>query len=180
MNSECYIYTFTGEKFFPLIPETSKIKIEDIAHALANTCRFTGHVKEFYSVAQHSVYVSLDCPKKLALAGLLHDASEAYLCDVSSPVKRLDSMKPYRDAEAGLQKIIYEHFAVPFMEPPPKVKDADMRVYRTEVDNLMSYPVEGERATSISDFRPWLPREAEFEFLRRYAILTSKKGAQKP
>ncbi len=174
----CYIYTYSGQKFFPLLPELEKILILDIAHALSNICRFTGHVKSFYSVAQHSVLVSLDCPPKLALAGLLHDASEAYLCDVSSPVKKLDSMKTYREVEEKLQAIIYSKFGVPFTTPPPKVHDSDVRVYRTEVENLMPYKAEGERA-DIPDFKAWSPDRAENEFLARYAILTSK-GAKKP
>lgn len=175
----CYIYTYTGIKFFPLLPESSLIRVEDIAHALSNICRFTGHVATFYSVAQHSVYVSQDRPKKLALAGLLHDASEAYLCDVSSPVKKLDSMKPYRSSEAQLQKAIYECFGVPYGEPPKQVKDADTRVYRTEVLHLMPYEAEGEKAI-IPNFRAWSPKEAELAFLERYATIVGKKGAKKP
>lgn len=128
-------------------------------------------------MAQHSVAVSMDCPKKLALAGLLHDASEAYLCDVSSPVKKLDSMKTYRDAEEKLQSVIYSKFGVPFMTPPPKVKESDMKVYRSEVDLLMLYKETGQRAAPILE--AWGPEKSRDEFLARYAILT-KKGAKKP
>lgn len=177
--SECYIYTFTGQKFFPLVPEPEKIHIEDIAHALGNICRYTGQSKKFYSVAQHSVYVSMDVPKKLSLAGLLHDASEAYICDISSPVKKLDSMRTYREVEEKLQGVIYARFGVPFSEPPAKVKDADMRVFRTEADSLMCFSPEGERATSIGHFETWSPEKAKDEFLKRYDIIT-KKGSTKP
>lgn len=176
---KCYIYTRSGKKFFPAIPEPADILIEDIAHALSNTCRFTGHVKSFYSVAQHSVYVSMDVPKKYALAGLLHDASEAYLCDVSAPVKKLPSMKSYREMEEHLQNVIFRKYGldIRYMAGAyKKVKDADERVFRLETDLLMQpnfEVVEGPRA-GIAPFEPWEPEKARDEFLKRYAILTSK------
>src|ERR1017187_10636100 len=76
------ITTFSGIHFWPLLPNPADIRIEDIAHALSNQCRFAGHAREFYSVAEHSVRVSQLCPPEDALWGLLHDASEAYLTDV--------------------------------------------------------------------------------------------------
>lgn len=176
---ECYIYTRSGQKFFPLLPEPEKILIEDISWALSHICRFTGHVSSFYSVAQHSVLVSLECPKKLALAGLLHDASEAYLCDVSSPVKKLDSMRTYREAEEKLQATIYAKFGVPFTIPPPKVKEADQTIYRTEVHHLMPYQESGKTSTSIGSFQAWSPEKSRDEFLKRYGILTGNKSSKK-
>src|SRR5579885_2784587 len=84
-----WIQTYCGVAFYPLDPRPEEILIEDIAHALSMLCRFTGHVKRFYSVAQHCVYVSHRCDPKDALWGLLHDAAEAYLNDISRPVKSL-------------------------------------------------------------------------------------------
>lgn len=176
---ECYIYTFTGHKFFPMIPDPEKISLVDIAHALSNICRFTGQSSSFYSVAQHSVYVSMEVPKKLALVGLLHDASEAYLCDVSSPVKKLDSMRTYREAEAALEKAIFERFGLGHLVPSAKVKDADLRVFRSEARQLMCFSPEGPQATCFENFQAWAPEKAKAEFLARYDILTTK-GAKKP
>lgn len=82
-----WIQTFLGKPFWPLSPRPEDIDIRDIAHALAMTCRFTGHSQKFYSVAEHSVRVSRIVPAQFALHGLLHDASEAYLCDLSRPIK---------------------------------------------------------------------------------------------
>ena len=84
-----WIETYTGKKVYPLRPDEETLCVEDIAHALALTCRFGGHCSEFYSVAQHSCLVSDLCPDGLKLAGLMHDAAEAYLGDVVSPIKPL-------------------------------------------------------------------------------------------
>ena len=73
---ESYIETVSGRKFYFLNPNPEDIDIEDIAHALSMQCRFTGHTKWFYSVAEHAIWVSYLVPVHLALEGLLHDASE--------------------------------------------------------------------------------------------------------
>src|ERR1035441_1601867 len=97
------ITTFSGVRFWPLIPNPADIRIEDIAHALSNQCRFGGHTREFYSVAEHSVRVSQLCTPENALWGLLHDASEAYLSDVTAPITELPQLEAYRAAERSLQ-----------------------------------------------------------------------------
>ena len=84
-----WFLTSTGRRFVPQLPAASKIDIEDIAHALSQLCRFGGHCCEFYSVAQHSVIVSLNVPPEHRFAALMHDAAEAYLGDVIQPIKRL-------------------------------------------------------------------------------------------
>lgn len=100
--------------------QPSEIDIDDIAHSLANICRFVGHVPEHYSVAQHSVIVSRMVPRALALQALLHDASEAYLGDVSHYLKRAPELAGYRDLEDAIQGLIFERFGVP--------RDMDERV----------------------------------------------------
>ncbi|MDE1867451.1 MAG: hypothetical protein KGI08_07060 [Thaumarchaeota archaeon] len=108
--AEPYIETYTGEKFYFLNPTPDMIHIEDIAHALANQCRFTGHSSKFYSVAEHSIYVSKLCGN--SIAGLLHDASEAYLTDVASPVKPF--LHNYKTLEDKLMKAIATKFNFPY------------------------------------------------------------------
>ncbi len=85
-----YIATYTGKQFYPLDPRPEDVCLEDIAHSLSNLCRFTGHTDtdRFYSVAQHSVICSTIVAPEAALLALLHDAAEAYLGDISRPLKR--------------------------------------------------------------------------------------------
>lgn len=72
-----YIETWSGLDLYLPDPDPSSIVIEDIAHALSRVCRFAGHVDRFYSVAEHSIHVSLAVPHKYALQGLLHDATRS-------------------------------------------------------------------------------------------------------
>ena len=84
-----WITTQSGKHFDFNNLSAADICIEDISCALSNLCRFTGHVQDFYSVAQHSVHVSYLVPPEFALEALLHDAAEAYCNDISAPRKRL-------------------------------------------------------------------------------------------
>ena len=146
-----WIQTFTGKQFWPLDPRPGDIHIEDIAHALSNICRFTGHCRTFYSVAEHSVRVAATLPQRCELWGLLHDASEAYLCDLPRPVKRSGALGVlYCEAERKLSMAVAEKFALDWPEPP-EVKLADDILLVTEQRDLMGRPpeaVEGSRSAS--------------------------------
>jgi hypothetical protein len=131
-----WIQTFTGKAFWPLDPQPSEIDIEDIAHALSNSCRFTGHVKKFYSVAEHSIHVSRICAPEDALWGLLHDASEAYICDIARPVKLLPFMDGYREVEGCLMGHLVKRFGLP-LEQPDSVTVADKVMLAIEARDLM-------------------------------------------
>jgi len=110
------ILTFSGRVIDPLDPDPKQIVIEDIAHALSLQCRYGGHCKRFYSVAEHSVliwrYIWYHVNKKSAL---LHDAAEAYLVDVPSPVK--DSIPQYASIEDNLSRIIAKKFGAIYPWP---------------------------------------------------------------
>lgn len=111
-----YIRTFSGVKFYPLSPDPADVRLVDIAHHLSHQCRWAGAVKSFYSVALHSLHVSMMCRKENALAALMHDAAEAYLCDMPSPVKL--GMPEYNAHEDQLMRTISSvfHFEYPFAD----------------------------------------------------------------
>ena len=167
------ITTFSGIRFWPLLPNPADILIADIAHALAHQCRFGGHASKFYSVAEHSVHVSRLCLHEHALLGLLHDASEAYLVDLPRQLKLLPEFAAYREAERRLQRAVAVRFGLS-EEQPASVTEADDTMLWIEAHSLLgSMPVEAIRDTrppfEITD--PLLPVEAEWLFLCRFMEL---------
>ncbi len=168
----------SGGTFHPTNPDPTEVKIEDIAHALGNICRFGGHTSEFYSVAQHSVLVSRCCPPEYALEGLLHDASEAYLGDVVRPLKRSPIMRPYVRAEEAVAAAIETALGIKNAEA--EIKAADRRVLWAEARDFMGGPVWAKSASEeqgldpypsdpIEAWSPWLSKQL---FMNRYRRLT--------
>lgn len=107
------IRTYTGVMFDPLNPDPELVNITDIAHALSLLCRANGHFRNFYSVAQHSINCMEEARArghsgKVQLACLLHDASEAYLSDVTRPVKQ--EIPKYLEIEKPLQDLIWKKY----------------------------------------------------------------------
>lgn len=151
------ITLYSGGRYYPQAVFRSDFEIRDIAHALSLMPRFAGHSPRFISVAQHSVEVSETCAPDDALWGLLHDASEAYLMDIPSPIKHTPIMAGYRQLEEETMVAICGTFGLPPNEPP-SVRQADR-------SNLRSNWVNPE---------PWDPEVAEVLFLSRYFKLTGK------
>lgn len=134
-----FMQTASGKSFHPTKPSVEIIDIGDIAHALSNLCRFAGHTKHFYSVAQHSVIVAAIVKmkggsKRDQLHGLLHDATEAYLTDVPTPVKRL--LPDYKTIEEKVYVCIAEKFGLD-QALPKIVHMADGIALATEAEALM-------------------------------------------
>lgn len=134
-----WMATFSGGKFWPLDPRSEDVRIEDIAHGLSLQPRFAGQTAAFYSVAQHSVEVSLRCDHLDALWGLLHDASEAYLSDLVSPLKHGRDLTGYRMAESRVMDAVREAFGLVGPEPE-SVYRADRAVLRDEQLHVMRMP----------------------------------------
>jgi hypothetical protein len=162
-----WIETYTGRQFWPLDPRVEDIDIEDIAHALAMKCRYGGHTKWFYSVAQHSVLVAENVAPENRLAALLHDASEAYLADVPRPVKPY--LEGYGKIEAAIDTVIAEKFGVVFPWAE-EIKTVDHRILADERAALMApMAVSAEQwGAGLEPLRvpiyPWNPEHAESQF----------------
>src|SRR5260221_5059244 len=172
-----WIVTFSGKRFFPFDPGVEDIDVNDIIHALSNLCRFNGHSTTFYSVAQHAILVSLLCPPEHQLYGLLHDASEAYLADIPSPLKKLAEFQAYRDAEKRLMGVICNVFGLPG-EEPAIVKVVDKRMLSTEARDLTFTQGMGwTMNVEPYDFhiKPWAPDYAKIRFMARFHELTGKR-----
>jgi 5'-deoxynucleotidase YfbR-like HD superfamily hydrolase len=135
-------------------------------------CRFGGHCADFWSVAQHSVCVSRIVPPEDALAGLLHDAAEAYLVDLPRPIKRF--MPTYRAAEQRIARVIGQRFSVELVELPAPVKHADEVMLATEKRDLMlnSYRDWGPLPEPLAErLVPRSPMLAKADFLERLSEL---------
>lgn len=185
-----WIQTFMGKKFHPLDPRPEDVDVRDIAHALANLCRFTGHTKTFYSVAQHCVIASLHVSAEAALPALLHDAAEAYMGDIARPWKRylfagddLNGLTKLKDLEYALLDVIFFALGCPSRSLPiwGEVDRVDSLMLVTEARDFMAPLVEGwphvpENGFDILPDRisPWTPGKSEYEFLRRFTELKGK------
>jgi len=163
-----------------MVPDVDLIDIKDIAHALSLQCRYAGHVREFYSVAEHSVRVSMACARGDALWGLLHDASEAYILDIPKPLKDFLGTI-YKDAETVLMSFIATRFGLRG-SVPASVHRADKLVLNTEARDLLPplfndpHWIDKSNVQSYT-IRPLGPAAAERWFLERYRELTKVKAA---
>jgi hypothetical protein len=156
MPEDCLL-TNSGLLINVFEPTEDMICIEDIAHGLSNQCRFAGHIKRYYSVAQHSVLCMRMATKDNKLAALLHDGTEAMICDLPSPVKR--RMPEYKKMEDKLMIAIAKkfNFEYPFDK---EIKIIDMEMLQIEWDNLVE--------TNDKDFICWSPAKAKRIFLKEY------------
>lgn len=173
------IQTIAGRYFDLTAPAIRPQDIAEIAHALSMLCRFTGHCRRFYSVAQHSVLVSRTVPRHLALVGLLHDAHEAYVGDVSAPLKVL--LPDFKTVEMRCESELARCFNLPFPYPQA-IKDAERIVGATERRDLMP----ADDGVNTNEWREYLrgalplpkrirpigPGPAKNQFLQRFAELT--------
>lgn len=172
-----WIQTRKGTRFDLLEPDPDALDIEEIAHSLSLLCRFTGHTRRFMSVAQHSVIVSELTPPEHAFDGLMHDATEAYVGDVSRPLKRL--LPDYKQIEAGIASAISQRFSV--SDPLPEaVKVADNISLLWERRDLMATPPESWSEETVlamvpvQTLEPWPSEYAAAVFLRKFRELGGK------
>ncbi len=178
--------TFTGRQFWTLDPRIEDIDVRDIAHALALQCRFAGHCRVHYSVAEHCVRVAdllmaQTGEAGIALAGLLHDASEAYCVDVPRP------LKPYLAGYKAIEREV-EHTIERWADLYPGalsdviVKRADEVLLVMEARDLMSPPpapwsfAQGALAEALAEvIVPWSWEVAERVYLSRFESLVGAR-----
>lgn len=165
------IVTWTGRRVFPLDPRPVDIDIRDIARHLAFTNRWRGAIRFEFSVALHSVLVSRLAPPGFRLAGLLHDAPEAYLGELASPIK--PGMPEYVAIETRLGQVVAQRFGLADLEPP-EVKAIDRRIAADEALALLRHPHLISRLPEPLGvrIRHVRPERAFRMFLFRYAELT--------
>ena len=166
------ILTRSGVYFDLAAPVPEMVHVDDIAHALSRLCRFTGHTLPFYSVAQHSVLVSRLVAPPFALEALLHDAHEAYVGDVSSPLKAL--LPEYREIERRVEQVVRTRFGLP-REMSPQVKGADLAALATEQRDVMrnadAWPVLAGVKPQPGEIVAYGCATAKRWFLQRFAEL---------
>lgn len=190
-----WMQTYTGLRFYVMDPRPEDVTIEDIAHALALQCRYNGHCRDFYSVAQHSVLVShvveqaerekfLASPMtlverqryaQLIITALLHDASEAYLGDMVRPLKR--HQPSYKRAEVAVDLAILRRMRLPLEDfaGVELIKQADNILLATERRDLMTHELDWDAEELLAPLEeriePLSPEDAEQMFLGRFRSL---------
>ena len=172
MNIDVYresIETYTGQIVRPLLMRLRDLDIRDIAHALSMKCRYTGHCQSYFSVAQHSVQMSIFALPGTAEWRLMHDVGEAYLPDIASPIKHRFPL--IVEAEKHILNLVREKWSLPPYDFD-EVHKADVAMGRWEAHNLMKRVAGFEW---FSHFNPldgtplmsWYPGLAEHMFLER-------------
>lgn len=178
-TEKAWIQVASGGILHVLDPRQEEINIVDIAHALSMMCRFTGHVRNFYSVAEHALHCSFLVPEEDALWALLHDAPEYALADLNRPVKHFTNIgEEYSRVEKTIMNAICEKFGLQLDEPESVLK-ADNAMLYAEKEQLLPFvewtfnwtmnPKAADRKV-----RCWSPEIAKTEFLHRFFELTNQ------
>jgi hypothetical protein len=136
--------TFTGRKVWPLDFREQDVSVVDIVHSLSMICRFGGHTRHFYSVAEHSGLVALEVLRRtndavMALQGLFHDAAEAYIGDMCRPMKRCAEFEAYRGMEENIRAVIFYKLDIGNGILPEVVDDVDNELLDIEAKQLMTH-----------------------------------------
>ncbi len=170
---QTFITTFMENHVDFLNPDPKTIQIEDIAHALALIPRFGGHTGRLYSVAQHSIHVAELCPPELKLISLMHDANEAYLGDIITPIKNV--MPGFRALEDRFHAVICERFEISRIIPE-EVRRADALMLAMEARDLMHVnPKDWGMDMDLPPQRiiPWEAERAKAYFLDQFRTFSA-------
>ena len=182
-----YLQTVSGRWVNPFDPDPEQLDAGDIARALANLCRFGGHSRTFYSVAQHSVIVSELVEQRGGdvedvFAALMHDATEAYLGDMPHPLKHRSPLgAAFKAAEKQLEQAIRDRFRI--KPDVPEIKRVDSALLATERRAFSAEQWHWPELDGVEpldmDLQAWPPDEAERVFAERYAELDARRALPK-
>ncbi|MBN1477694.1 HD domain-containing protein [Candidatus Sumerlaeota bacterium] len=185
-----WLQVHSGHALWPLDPRPEEIRIGDVAQGLSHLCRFGGQCRVFYSVAQHSVFVAEICAELArdldpeaqrlnTLAGLLHDAPEAFIADVPRPVK--NHLPPFHEIEARLWDVCARKWGLADPESGEPLYDVDLvrcgddTALITEKRDLMAvemrWGLEDHLTPLARRVEPVPPEEARAMFLAEFERL---------
>jgi uncharacterized protein len=178
-----FLQTVSGRWVNPFDPDPDQLDAGDIARALANQCRFGGHSRVFYSVAQHSVILSQLVEQRGGdiedvFAALMHDATEAYLGDMPHPLKHRSPLgAAFKGAEEHLGHAIRARFRI--KPDVPEIKRVDRALLASERRAFSAerwhWPeLEGVEPLEIK-LTAWLPDQAAQAFTQRFAELEARR-----
>lgn len=173
-----YIATLSGARFYLQEQNIEDIPIEDIAHALSMNCRFNGHTRDFYSVAEHCIHVSNLVSEKNALWGLLHDATEAFVPDMPRPFKKV--IQGFSEYEDKIGRAIANWYGLVW-PMPEEVHIIDQHIVAIEADALFPNKPDWTRYYNKELFEEWdgpipLPPDlAEQFWLDRFNYLVKNR-----
>jgi hypothetical protein len=184
-----WILTQKGHAFSFDDVEYNIYDIDDIAHSLAMTCRYGGMSRWHYSVAQHSVLIAREIwyqtyDPSAALDGLMHDAEEAYMGDMKTPLKNL--MPDFRAMSDRVDSAIrktFAHYGVP-ATIQPLTKEYDTRILLDEKRALLPddgprWPIETDGTEPLGVLiSRWTPQEAKAAFLDNYRYFTNEASVR--
>lgn len=169
-----WVRTYTGGRFYPLAPRVEDVRLYDIAAALSCINRFTGHAPGSVSVGAHSLRVASYVPEQYRLAALLHDAAEAYLNDIASPVKAhsvlrtASGLRDFRDHESVVLNVIFEGLGLSTENrarvDSAEVRAADQAAFEDECRRFIGV---GEVVFATAEHTPD-PRDVRDAFIRAF------------
>jgi hypothetical protein len=181
-----WISLLSGAKFNYNKPEESDVTLHDIASALSNVCRFSGHLPRFYSVAQHLVNASYIVTSENAFTALMHDTAEAFTNDLPTPLKW--ALPVFKNLEIKIEGAMGEKFGFEYPYPH-EVKTADTIMLMLEKYYVKQcsdywpgysdeYPIESlDKYVPLVDLTSWRPSIARNKFLARYEELSNARNA---
>lgn len=180
LPEDCWIGLLSGAQMNYNYPEQSDVTLDDLASALSNICRFSGHLPVFYSVAQHLVNTSRIVPHEFAFDALMHDTSEAFTNDLPTPLKW--AMPIFKELEEKIEAAMANRFGFNYPYPPEvKVADTEMLLLEKKYVKLddRDWPhyrdIKFEHQRDKVDLKAWQPCRAKREFLERFEELSHDK-----